>query len=44
MDWKNLQGYYWKIIKTKINDEDGLAVQRVSNESHTSYNLLGSLL
>ncbi|EYE96405.1 uncharacterized protein EURHEDRAFT_432825, partial [Aspergillus ruber CBS 135680] len=27
-DWKNLRGYYQKITKTKINDEDGSEVRR----------------
>jgi hypothetical protein len=30
-DWKNLRGYYQKLTKIKINDEDGSDVRRVSN-------------
>lgn len=30
-DWKNLRGYYQKLTRININDEDGSEVRRVSN-------------
>jgi len=36
-DWKNLRGYYQKLTKIKINDEDGSEVRRVSNINSNSF-------
>lgn len=43
-DWKNFRGYYQKLTKTKINDENGSEVRRVSRKNRTPFDLLDSLL
>lgn len=43
-DWKNLRGYYQRLTKTKISDDDGSEVRRVRTKNCVSYGLLDTML